>query len=308
MKKIITDFDGVVVESELAKGFGWYLGYSYLNNDSEIKLELLKELELNPNKAKPKLDEIAASRRNDLLVARSCGGGTTFDFAKKIWQKFCANEDREPNEEELRFINEQLIPVRGRIKEQIVNLYSLPIDSNLRFFKALYEEMQFTENHPLGIVTLSPTKILKNQFDNTINGKTVWTAFPEFPKLFGNYSANGFPYIECGGDLGLNYDGISKDEIKVQSYKLICKKLNISPGETISFEDTSKGIESAKKAGVLCCGIKDEISLQDLSNADIVVHGSLENIIEIAPLIAKSEPKKAIEIIGNYLVSKGAKK
>src|SRR3989338_6791126 len=114
MKKIITDYDGVVVESELAKGFGWYLGYSYLNNDPEIKLDLLKELEFNPDKAKPRLDEIAASRRNDLLVARSCSGGTTFDFAKKIWQKFCVKEEREPNEEELRFINEQLIPVRHK--------------------------------------------------------------------------------------------------------------------------------------------------------------------------------------------------
>ena len=94
----------------------------------------------------------------------------------------------------------------------------------------------------------------------------------------------------------------------VQSYRLICKKLNISPEETISFEDTSKGIEAAKKIGVLCCGIKDEISLQDLSQADIVVHGSLENIISLAPLIAKSEPKKAIEIIGNYLTDTGAKK
>ena len=67
------------------------------------------------------------------------------------------------------------------------------------------------------------------------------------------------------------------DECKNQKpapdiYLLTAQKLNLKPSECLIIEDSSSGVESAKRAGIKCVGFTNgKINIQDLSKADLII-------------------------------------
>jgi HAD superfamily hydrolase (TIGR01509 family) len=69
-----------------------------------------------------------------------------------------------------------------------------------------------------------------------------------------------------------------------EPYITTAKKLGIKPKYCVAIEDTALGVESAKKAGMMCIAIPNEHTKhQDFSSADTVVKsaGEIEELIEI---------------------------
>ena len=70
-------------------------------------------------------------------------------------------------------------------------------------------------------------------------------------------------------------------------YLKSCEMLEVSPGAAIAIEDSSKGIESAKAAGMFCLGLNNGFNQdQDLSSADAILNGFLN-----------LQPKTLIELV-----------
>lgn len=303
MRKIISDYDGIMIESEFAKAYGWYLACLSLKDDSEITPSLLESVKTKQNDAEQRLRQLVSARKEDLDIARSCAGGTTFDFGKRIWQRFYAGvPDREPSPTEIGWINNVLTPKREEIRDILIDWFAEPIEGNLQLFRELYKAMRETyhDEHPIGLVNQSKSKGLKKQFDLQREGKTIWSVFPELPKIFGDFSDAGFPYAECAGDGRIGYKGVAKDDVKKTAYTILCGKLGIRQDETISFEDTRDGVVAAKKAGVLCIGVRDKGSLQDLSEASVVINGTLDKLIDKIPVLVRGSPSEAVEEIAKY--------
>lgn len=64
-------------------------------------------------------------------------------------------------------------------------------------------------------------------------------------------------------------------------YQLACKRLGFKPEECLAFEDSDKGIASAKAAGMVCLGIRNGFNEeQGLKNADLVFNSFQELTLE----------------------------
>jgi HAD superfamily hydrolase (TIGR01509 family) len=71
-------------------------------------------------------------------------------------------------------------------------------------------------------------------------------------------------------------------------YLAACRDLGVHPNQAIAFEDTLHGVMSAKKAGIYCVAIPNQITRhQRLDAADVVVD-SLEDV-DLGDLIGKVE-------------------
>lgn len=63
-----------------------------------------------------------------------------------------------------------------------------------------------------------------------------------------------------------------------EAYLLTARKLGVEPGECVVFEDSHVGVVAAKRAGMICIGVRNPRAQtrQDLSAADLVVGSMLE--------------------------------
>ncbi len=297
MRKVLSDYDGIMIETEFSKALGWYVACLALKGgDKWIDQKLVGGISSKEWFAKERLDLLKNERKDDLAIAKSFAGGTTYDFVERMWQKFYVGEVREPNEEEKKFINGTLIPEREKIRDPIIDWFAQPLEGNLKFFKALYEVMRETyhDEHPIGLVNQSTSKGLNKQFALKRNGESVWSEFPEFPRIFGEHSSDrGFPYAECAGDKRIAYRGVDKTKIKKVAYDILCGKIKVNPLETISFEDTKDGACAARDAGIGCIGVKEKNDGKTLEGANYTIFGSLEQIIEFIPTIVRGTPAEA---------------
>jgi beta-phosphoglucomutase-like phosphatase (HAD superfamily) len=310
MRKILTDYDGILIETEWAKGLGWYLACLSLKDDEpDVNEQLIKEIEQRRESARLIVEQLAEERKKEVERAKSFGGGTRYQFAKRIWQEFYLpeGERREPDDKDKEFITNVLTAQRGRIRGPVLEWFSQPIKDNLRFFKELYEAMKDTylDEHPIGLVTLSTSKGLKKQFEWTRGGETFWKEFPELPNIFGEYSERGYPYAECAGDKGIAYKGLSGNDVKVAAYKILCGKLGVHPADTITFEDTEDGLKAAKRAHVICVAYKSEDNLHNLSEANAIVD-NLYKLTDLIPFILRGDPVAVVEEIREYLRSQAS--
>jgi HAD superfamily hydrolase (TIGR01509 family) len=79
---------------------------------------------------------------------------------------------------------------------------------------------------------------------------------------------------------------VSGDDVKngkpcPEIYLLASKKLQVLPEECIALEDTTTGVEAAKRAGMMCIGVPNQYSQGlDFSKADMVVN-SLDEVKDI---------------------------
>lgn len=77
----------------------------------------------------------------------------------------------------------------------------------------------------------------------------------------------------------VNYIGKPRPDI----YLFAADKLEVEPRDCIVIEDSSHGIEAAKKAGMVCIGINTARDRENLKKADLIVEGY--NEIQLKDLI-----------------------
>ncbi len=319
MQKIISDYDGIFIESELAKAYGWYIACKHDELSEHIEKQtqsssLIERINSGDPAAEELLRKIQPKIRNELRDGVRCSGGTRFDFGYRMYRLFVKGEDRvkvldeiqtgnerEATKDEREYVEQILTAKRSDVRQQLIDWFAEPIAGNLRFFKRLYQEMgtNYNDPYPIGLVTQSKSSGILKQFALRRRGDTIWTEFPELPTIFGEYEKeSGFPYAECAGDKrGEAYQGIPKKDYKKIAYSLICDTLQTHETETLTFEDTRDGVKAAKEAGVKCVGVKEAGSTQDLSEADVVVEGSLYEIIDTIPAIVELKPEPALNRI-----------
>lgn len=79
-------------------------------------------------------------------------------------------------------------------------------------------------------------------------------------------------------DLIITHEDYTKRKPDPEPYIVTARKLGVDPKDCVAVEDTSVGVESAKRAGMKCIVIPNRYTKgQDFSKADIVVE-SAENI------------------------------
>lgn len=76
-------------------------------------------------------------------------------------------------------------------------------------------------------------------------------------------------------------DDVINKKPNPEIYLKVLEKLNFSNQECVTIEDSTTGIESAKRAGVRCIALKHENYPQDLSRADLVVDKLQEITIDV---------------------------
>jgi HAD superfamily hydrolase (TIGR01509 family) len=74
---------------------------------------------------------------------------------------------------------------------------------------------------------------------------------------------------------------------KAELYRLALAKLGVGADEALAFEDSPAGVDAAKRAGVLCAAVPNEITRRaDFAEADVVLQSlavhSLDEILELA--------------------------
>lgn len=79
---------------------------------------------------------------------------------------------------------------------------------------------------------------------------------------------------------------VAGDDVKIgkpnpETYLVASKKLDFAPEECIVLEDTTNGIESAKKAGCECIAVKNLYVPQDCSRADLRLNSLKELTLDI---------------------------
>jgi beta-phosphoglucomutase-like phosphatase (HAD superfamily) len=304
MKAVISDFDGIIVETEPAKAVGWYAAVKQLkgelsednvadiiaqNDDGRVLAQQInQELRGSGNSHLPKnegdrarlvgkylqdTDMNSLAGKTDFELAVACAGGTTADFRNNIWDVFCANDPKfkgiTPDDRTKQL--EQLEKNRTGLKPPFMVLGAQPLPENQGFFKELIINLG---EGKIALVNQSKSKDMNDLFQNN----SLWNGEPRLATYFGEYNeGNGIPRAVCVGD---KQQGVGD---KADAYKKACEIMGVKPSETMTFEDTQSGLDAAKQAGIgIIIGFKSAESLQELKGAHYIVEGNLQKINTIA--------------------------
>ncbi len=90
--------------------------------------------------------------------------------------------------------------------------------------------------------------------------------------------ANG---VFCYFDEKTYVNEVSKDKSEPDVYLLCAKKMNVKPGRCLVCEDILFGIQSAKKAGFITCGMYDDASAKDWEKIRQIADYSVRSFKEI---------------------------
>jgi len=254
MEVILTDYDGVLVNTEWPKAVGWWAAAKFLNGTivAQYFNALRKDDKLAEDIEKKRiallsLKESADSLSKEVGLVRALAGKSREDTRKEVWDIFFKNYEGNHSAADLE-------GVRESIKENIVNQYGEVIDENFSFFQDLYDN-----GMRLGLVTQTESYSVVSQAQN-------------FP-----WNSSIFSEMACVGDKNKKqvYERIKQDrglkDKKSGAYIAICNELGVSPEDTITFEDSNSGIEVAKAAGLYCIGVKEKADGLDLKLADLVL-------------------------------------
>jgi len=304
MNGIISDFDGVIIETEQAKATSWYAAVMHIlgqlppASSAEIiarsergtrLLEGIRDSMRNQNRAHlpesaedwarligKKLpdagpEEMAQLRQmSDMELALWCAGGPTAEFRDNMWDVFVANAPLLGHRQatEINEMKARFEHSRSTYKLPIMILGAQPISGNQRFFGKVLDTFGYPNASPLVLVNQSTSAGVKELFDLA----HLWRAEPRLPNAFGAYGADsGFPRIVNVGD--------KRVVDKTEAYAWACGILGVQSEDTMTFEDTKAGVEAARKAGIgIVVGFRLTGSVQDLSKSDYIVTDSLEAI------------------------------
>ena len=245
MKTILTDFDGVVANSEWARAMGWYLAARIVNGTA--KQGIVDDVQYYQ---KGDLSKHESENPELFSAIRKLAGKSTEDTLEGVWALTDKKESKE-----------YLSAVRNDMKTSLLERFTDPIDDSIDFFVELKKH-----DIKLGLVTQTEygmvEKILKTHgFESCLDGaRSIFDIGP---------LKTIFDTIECCGDKF--YDGVKGIDKKSVGYAIACKSLNIDPKETFCIEDSESGIVSASKIGLTAVGYKPKGSFQNLSDAEIIV-------------------------------------
>lgn len=299
MKKVLSDYDGIWIDTEVAKAARWYFAAMLLRGDREVTWDLMEAVGRREWAARRTVERLVEERKEDIERAKGHAGGSRLDFAMRVWRDFLSDVKGEPTEERVR---REMFPPAEKVRRVFIEWLSEPIWGNLRFFSKLRAEMARVhgEEHPFGLVTQTESEALSEQFRlRRADGSSFWGEFEGLLSVFRGYDPKeGFRYAECAGDYGKSsHPGGGK----VRAYRTLCMKLGVGPEETITFEDTRDGVRAAKEAGVVCIGVRTPGSVQDLSEADLVVEGPLDGLAGATEFLVRCEPSEAVGEIERWL-------
>jgi len=104
----------------------------------------------------------------------------------------------------------------------------------------------------------------------------IGLASSEYEKIIKQH-LNSIKILHLFNAITSGADETEKGKPNPEIYLITAKKLGIKPKECIVIEDSSPGIEAAKRAGMKCIAYKNPNSgNQDLSKADFIVNSLLE--------------------------------
>jgi phosphoglycolate phosphatase-like HAD superfamily hydrolase len=289
----ITDFDGVIQNTEPGKAFSYIAAITLLTG----------------NMPRTTIEE----------VINECAGGQTMDYVNNVWRKFqpyfkeagtgkFSKDKREKLEKKLfdkknlswakeilqdanleknfsaneffatvletceELLGKKMLLEKRKANYDFVYQMSQPIKENISFFReAVNQGIQW------GLINQSERDKMQKHF---IRDKELGI---DVEGLFENR------WIFCIGTEGVFS--------KVEGYEILCDRMNINPRDTLTFEDTALGVASAKKAGLLCVGLGDEELLKN-SGADFVL--SARYLDSLIPKISEFKKMDAKDFI-NFL-------
>lgn len=309
MKGVISDFDGILVETENAKAIGWYAAVKRIKGEitdedikdikdrndhgRELAESIVQELKTKKNSYLPQNEDdmkrlvgdkipavglagvSALSGKSDMELAVWCAGGETKDFRNNIWDVFLANSPqfRDLNPEKRAEKLKALEGYRTELKPPFMILGAEPIEGNQRFFGALLDS---GFGGRLALVNQSKSSDMNDLFVYN----RLWAIESRLPNAFGTYEKErGFDLAFCVGDYGKK-SGAPKD--KVEAYENACSRVGVKPAETMTFEDTEGGVKAAVKAGIgVIVGFRLIGRLQNLSDAHYIVEEGLEKMSSV---------------------------
>ena len=89
-------------------------------------------------------------------------------------------------------------------------------------------------------------------------------------------------------DVIVTFEDYGKRKPHPESYVLTAQKLNVNPEDCIAIEDSSVGVEAAKRAGMKCIAIPHgHTQKQDFRQADLVVDSADKITITILNTISR---------------------
>jgi len=233
------DWDGVVVRSETPKAAGWVLAALSLRGLAER--ELLDRLK-TASQSKAAAHEVIAmltTKHPNLLMQVCAMAGQSRPATCKGVAKLILGDDSPSTQAELD-------RERNSLRSPLLLYQSEPISGTLELLRALHGRV------PLGLVTQAASPDVEKQ-----------AAALSIPlDLFGAVECVGDPFYESMAE--------SVDR-KTVAYAVACARVRCKPSNSIAFEDSDSGLESAKAAGLECIGLRESTNHQQLTLAGLVV-------------------------------------
>lgn len=185
--------------------------------------------------------------------------GVVVDTAKfhfVAWQRLANSLDINFTEEE----NEQLKGVsRVRSLEKILDWGGRKIDQKTFEEKLIQKNAEYLQM----VETLSEKDILPGVHDFLLELKSN-----KQPIALGSASKNARPILKKLGiadlfDAVVDGTDVSKAKPDPEVFLKACELLNISPSESVVFEDSIAGVQAANLAGMISIGLGDKKNLQE---------------------------------------------
>ncbi|MEM7818295.1 MAG: HAD-IA family hydrolase [Candidatus Aenigmatarchaeota archaeon] len=291
MKKIITDFNGIFLDSEFAKTLRWYLTACYFSKKySPINKEFITNIYKGEGYEKLYREILQNPiHQKNLRYCFRFIGDPRGEFAKNVAKKFWK---RKINSYELK----EFIQFGSKLDNTLMGWFCRPIFNNLEFFYSFQKLVTkiYKEKNSIGIITMTTSK----NFLSFINaGKKFWKNYEKFVKSFSSKDQKGkLKFVECGGDYPDDCKK-SKTDKKSEIYKKLLKKLKIKPEETIVFEDTPSGCLAARKAGFpFVLGIiNQKFYFQKHPYCSILIKRDLKKLRKYVRLFVLYSPEQVIK-------------
>ncbi len=310
MRKILSDYDGIWIDTEMAKAARWYFAAMLLRGDDlEINDHFIQSIARRGEEARRKVERLVAERAEDLKRAKQHAGGPKLKFATRVRNEFLRDIRGEATEAWVKEKEKWYLDHAESIREPLIEWLSVPILGNLQFFKELQSRLRDgpqdkiniadRDKHHLGLVTQTESATLHKQFHlRKEDGSSIWGEFFELLSAFGTYTTEeGFPFAEAAGDYAKKSSRphTGQENVKVVAYQKLCEKLGVQPEETLTFEDTQDGVRAAREAKIVCIGVKAPDSTQDFSEADLVIDGTLETLTEVTHIFVQCGAQETVE-------------
>jgi beta-phosphoglucomutase-like phosphatase (HAD superfamily) len=264
MIAVITDWDGVVLRTELAKALGWTVAALRMRGVfDEALFRGITDPVRSGESAREALAHVQSKYGLELRQACGLAGQSRESTRRSVCRLLLSDADASDET--------ALQMYRNEIKDALILHIAEPITGTIEFLSALHDK-----HVPLGLVTHATSTDVAQQASSC--------AVPLV--LFG--------VMECAGDPFYSRMSETTDR-KTVAYAIACRRLGVSPGETIAVEDSDSGLESAAAAGLTCVGVRDTSSEQRLTLATLVV-SDLRHLAsdEIVTLIADGNAADAV--------------